>query len=664
MVINIVMTGSPVFRSTTSYADKLYRLDVEGFGTPAEEEIAIYSLDSATKAAQHDANQIATSKGFKVTGTYACPVSGQEHNFNFSQTGITVEGIPATPPASATPETQTTSSQISDASGLAKAQADEMAANTNTAQTVTVNGTTVTSPPPPRPNNIVQAAKGTPLTSVPIEGRQIARNVVASMQLRDMKNTNDDPDDTGSLSPGNPKYNIQQFYGAARNRTAQIPGMEALMMDVPNASLGKVLTLLPPVFSNLMPLGSILSVTSKSPIPLNSIAALVGGAALGAATGQALRSQSGGIGVVPGITGMLGAVAVTSALGQRSNSIMNPSTASTLGTVLGTVARIGLIKQVTGSIPVSSAVLGVAAGVALKSFGNSLSIPTSILGTSGSTGLSAITSILGSTVSGRIPILPTNLSLPGVTGLSGLAQNVSPGLAENMIPRSQLGGLLPGNIQNQIQSSVPPRVTSGAVNDVQARNEAAPEQSPGPVPTGAQPGEKQPLLTGRINGRIPYEQRASDSGITLGQMSNAATPWRHPIQDMPSNNRTIDQIIYNLSWIAQNILDPIKAAWPGMIITCGFRGPDGTNPSGDHGHGAACDISWGNGQSRKHYQIAQWIRQNNIPVKQLILEGTGRSDWIHVAGGPYSKHADYGANKDMTTWTGGSPYQKGLYAKA
>jgi hypothetical protein len=657
--------GTEVFTSTTTYRDNLHRSDCQGFGTQSEETNANYSLSSATRAAQYYANKLSTTKGFKCTGIYTCPVTGEEAFFTFSQQTITVEGIPAAPPAAATPQTIESSSQISDAGGYATAVANEQAANTGQAVTVNVNGTSVTAQPPARPNTILQTAKGTPLSSVPIEGRQIARNIVAAMQLRDMKNTNDDTEDVGSLSPGNPKYNIQKLYGAARNRTAQIPGMEALMMDVPNKSLGKTLSLLPPVFISLMPLGSILGVTQKTSLPLNSLAALVGGASLGSLAGSTIRSLGGGtIGPISGISGMLGATAATSALGQSGGAIMNYSTAPTLGSVVGTVARVALIKQTNSSIPVSSALLGIAAGVALTSFGNSLSIPTSVLGVSGSSGLTSITNILGATVSGRIPILPTNLSLPGVTGLSGLSQNISPGLAENLIPRSQLSGLLPGNIQNQIMTSVPPRVTTGEVNDVQSRNEEAPEQSPGPVPTGAKPDEKQPLLTGRINGRIPYEQKASDGGITLGQMSNAATPWRHPIQDMPSNNRTIDQIIYNLSWLAQNVLDPIRAAWPGMIITCGFRGPDGTNPSGDHGHGAACDISWGNGQSRKHFQIAQWIRQNNIPVKQLILEGSARADWIHVAGGPYSKHADYGPNRDMTTWTGGAPYQKGLYAKA
>lgn len=654
------MSDTPIWQSDTAYTSKLYRIDCEGIGTLGDD--GKFDLTAATKGAQFEANKVATAKGYKVTGSYTCPANdGQKPYFSFDQTVITVEGIPKTPPTNVPPTTVTTDSQINDAAGLAKATAEEKAANTNKAETVTVNGATVTAQPPPRPSDISQKASGNPPADVPIEGRQIARNVTNAIKQRNNANTNDDEVDQGQNSPGNPKYNVQQLYGASRNRTAQIPGMEALMRDVPNGALGKTLSLLPPVFSSLMPLGSILGVASKLPLPLNSIATLVGGAALGSVAGQVLRS-AGGVGAVGGISGMLGAVGATSALNQAGGSIMNPSTASQLGSVLGTVARIGLVKSVTTGIPLSSAVLGVATGVALKTFANSLSIPTSILGTSGSSGLSAITNILGATVSGRIPILPTNLSLPGITGLSGLAQNISPGLADNLIPRSQLQGLLPGNLQNQIQTAVPPRVTTGGVpNDVETRGKEAPEQSPGPVPTGTKPDEKQPLLTGRVNGRIPYEQRASDGGITLGQMSASATPWKHNI--VSQNGLTVDQIIYNLSWIAQNILDPLKAAFPGMIITCGFRGPDGTNPQGDHGRGAACDISWGNGQYRKHFQIAQWIRQNNIPVKQLILEGTARSDWIHVAGGPYTARADYGDARDMTTWTGGSPYTHRLVAR-
>jgi hypothetical protein len=440
--------------------------------------------------------------------------------------------------------------------------------------------------------------------------------------------------------------------------------MEALMHDVPNSALGKVLGLLPPIFKSLMPLGSILGITSKLPIPIGGITNLLGGAALGAVAGQAIRG-AGGIGSISGVSGILGGIALTGAIGQaRGGSIMNPSTSATLSTVIGTAARLALVKQATG-IPVGTQVLGLAAGIALKSFGTGLAIPTNVLGVPGSTGLTSITNILGASVSGRIPILPTNLSLPGITSLNGMSQNLSPGLAENLIPRNQMSGLLPGNIQNQVQTAVPPRVTSGEVNDVQQRRQQAPDQAPDPVPTGAKPDEKQPLLTGRVNGRIPYEMKASDGGITLGQMSATATPWKYQIVDMPVNSRTTDQIIYNLSWIAQNLLDPIKAQFPGMIITNGFRNTTSSSSyRTDHGHGAACDLSWGNGNSRKHYEICQWIVQHNLPFKQLLLEGSRTTDWVHVAGGPYAKKSDYGAAKIMTSWDNGGTFNKGLIARA
>lgn len=93
-------------------------------------------------------------------------------------------------------------------------------------------------------------------------------------------------------------------------------------------------------------------------------------------------------------------------------------------------------------------------------------------------------------------------------------------------------------------------------------------------------------------------------------------------------------IVCNLMQLAENVLEPISAKYPGMIISSGFR--IGTNSS-DHGIGAAVDLVWPNRKISDIKDIAAWI-STNVPHRQVLLEyetytGTDkiRVSWIHVA---------------------------------
>jgi hypothetical protein len=93
-------------------------------------------------------------------------------------------------------------------------------------------------------------------------------------------------------------------------------------------------------------------------------------------------------------------------------------------------------------------------------------------------------------------------------------------------------------------------------------------------------------------------------------------------------------IVCHLIQLSENCLEPIKAKYPDMIISSGFR--IGTNNS-DHGVGAAADLVWPNRKISEIKEIAAWITAN-VPHRQVLLEyetytGTDkiRVAWIHVA---------------------------------
>jgi hypothetical protein len=105
-------------------------------------------------------------------------------------------------------------------------------------------------------------------------------------------------------------------------------------------------------------------------------------------------------------------------------------------------------------------------------------------------------------------------------------------------------------------------------------------------------------------------------------------------------------IVCNLMQLAENVLEPINAKYPGMIVSSGFRSENAINPktgkivgpnNSDHGLGAAADLQWPNRKFSDLKDIAEWIVAN-VPHRQILLEyltneGTDKikTAWIHVA---------------------------------
>lgn len=96
------------------------------------------------------------------------------------------------------------------------------------------------------------------------------------------------------------------------------------------------------------------------------------------------------------------------------------------------------------------------------------------------------------------------------------------------------------------------------------------------------------------------------------------------------------EIVCNLKKLTVNVLDKIKAKYPSMIITSGWRSEavnkkyNGAEGS-DHLSGKAADIQFPGFTREQYYQAAIEIQKMTPAYKQVILEYKGSSTWIHVS---------------------------------
>lgn len=129
------------------------------------------------------------------------------------------------------------------------------------------------------------------------------------------------------------------------------------------------------------------------------------------------------------------------------------------------------------------------------------------------------------------------------------------------------------------------------------------------------------------NGQVDYNVRLTDNFI-LRDVSLGAVVSQYAIVNQVG--LTKEEIICNLKNLAENVLEPIKAKYPNMIVTSAFRAGSGTS---QHLKGEAVDIQFTGVTKNFYYEAAQWIK-NNVPYDQFLLEykttGTGLP-WIHVS---------------------------------
>ena len=90
-----------------------------------------------------------------------------------------------------------------------------------------------------------------------------------------------------------------------------------------------------------------------------------------------------------------------------------------------------------------------------------------------------------------------------------------------------------------------------------------------------------------------------------------------------------DDILYNLSLLCKNVLEPVKAKYPGIVIVSGFRQVN--TGIGQHERGQAADITIPSAPDTLIYEVADFIAKT-LQFDQVILNySVRRSPWIHVS---------------------------------
>jgi hypothetical protein len=144
--------------------------------------------------------------------------------------------------------------------------------------------------------------------------------------------------------------------------------------------------------------------------------------------------------------------------------------------------------------------------------------------------------------------------------------------------------------------------------------------------------------TAAVSGDITFNTVLTPKGTTLGQMIKQVS-FPRTIAQLAGHSPTVSgpqAVVNNLAGLALNVIEPIKAKYPSMIITNSYRQvelrPDGTpKKASQHNAGQAADLQFRGVPAHSYFEIAQWINKN-IPYDQLLLEYTpGKTVWIHVS---------------------------------
>ena len=131
---------------------------------------------------------------------------------------------------------------------------------------------------------------------------------------------------------------------------------------------------------------------------------------------------------------------------------------------------------------------------------------------------------------------------------------------------------------------------------------------------------------------ITMDMVLTPKGTTLAQMiKNVSFPRTIPQLAQHSPLVSGPQaVVNNLAALAQNVIEPIKAKYPSMLITNSYR-HGATIGGGAHGTGQAADLQFRGVPAHSYFEIAKWIEQN-IPYDQLLLEYLpGKTVWVHLS---------------------------------
>ena len=131
---------------------------------------------------------------------------------------------------------------------------------------------------------------------------------------------------------------------------------------------------------------------------------------------------------------------------------------------------------------------------------------------------------------------------------------------------------------------------------------------------------------------ISMDMKLTPKGTTLAQMiKNVTFPRTIPqLAECHPSVAGPQAVINNLAALAQNIIEPVRAKYPNLLVTNSFR-HGASIGGGQHGTGQAADLQFRGIPAHKYFEIAKWIEQN-IPYDQLLLEYLpGKTVWVHIS---------------------------------
>ena len=135
-----------------------------------------------------------------------------------------------------------------------------------------------------------------------------------------------------------------------------------------------------------------------------------------------------------------------------------------------------------------------------------------------------------------------------------------------------------------------------------------------------------------VSGDITFGTVLTPNGTTLGQMIKNVT-FPRTIAQLAEHSPLVSgpqAVVNNLAGLALNVIEPIKAKYPSMLITNTYR-HGASIGGGQHGTGQAADLQFRGVGAHDYFEIAQWINKN-IPYDQLLLEYLpGKTVWIHIS---------------------------------
>jgi GH24 family phage-related lysozyme (muramidase) len=110
-------------------------------------------------------------------------------------------------------------------------------------------------------------------------------------------------------------------------------------------------------------------------------------------------------------------------------------------------------------------------------------------------------------------------------------------------------------------------------------------------------------------------------------------------RSIPSGNNvglSAQQIVCNLKQLVIHVLDPVKRAYPNMVITNSWRSEAyntkiGGSKTSDHMTGCAADLVFTGFNSKQTFDACVAIQKMLPAYNQILLEYTNNSMWIHIA---------------------------------